>query len=352
MASTIITTNADALKRAARDISGQAVGLSPNRVLNTLSRAIAGPGQNWGFIKGTPTGHYVQPGLSAPTAQRSPWLLAVEGSEPIYCASRGEALDAFAILAENAENRVEAERQIFTTGRAVLEHPDHPSVRIELLQAGAGAPRPKSIFSTPPVRSGQPLTPQILDCLRGLLTDRRSMLISGATGTGKTSLLSTLSFGIPGEDKVVCIESHPEIHISRPNLTNITAKKSSDGPYRHDYAGALTSAARMKPDWIVLGEVAEPDAFVSLVELGNAGHCFAGTLHAASAAGAVMRMEDALQGEMPHRPLEEIRRDIARTQFVSVCLHRSGKGWHPPRIEAVTVTVDGQGAFVFNPIEF
>lgn len=78
--STRILCNADALARAADAILARGEKLSKNAILNTLARAIAGPGHDWGFLKNAPDGRYAQPGLppetaGAPEKPSSAWVV-------------------------------------------------------------------------------------------------------------------------------------------------------------------------------------------------------------------------------------------------------------------------------------
>lgn len=350
MASTLITTNADAMKRAARDISSKTDDLSTNQVLNCLSGAIAGPGQNWGFLKGAPTGHYVQAGLPALAAPNPRWLLIIESREPLLYATKAEALDAFSILAKNAENKDEAEKLILTVGHAYLKHFDRPKVRVDMMEVKATPSCVKPIFSAPSARPGQPLTPQIIDRLRGYLASHRNMVIAGATGVGKTTILDELVLGIPERDEVACIETHPELRTPLPNVTKFIAEPKYDGEHRFKLRATLASAARTKPKWFVVGEIAYPGIFTDLVELAITEHCFVGTMHAVSAVDAILHIEHNLRVDKPNRSPANIKKDIASMQLILVCLHHQANG-QPARIEVCTVTLDKDEKFVLMPIE-
>lgn len=350
MASTIITTNADALKRAAREISKNDNINSTNSILNILSSAIAGPGRNWGFIKGTPSGHYVQPGVSAVSERKSPWLLLIEGCEPIPCATRKDAIAAFTILSANSEDPDLAQAQILTSGKTMLTHPDYESVNVELVKTSEEKVFAKSVFEHAPNTIGQPLTSKIIDSLRSHLQSRTSMMISGPTRIGKTQLLSSLSPGMPYRDKVVCIESHPELNLSVINCVKTTPDLIGGSQADGKHPSAISGARKMNPRWVVVGEINSPAIFTELVNFGLTGCSFLGTLHAATAAGAILRMYENVKMQCPEVPTAKIRQNIADLNLISVCLYRTSKS-KPARIEAKTVALNEQSEFVFSAVE-
>jgi hypothetical protein len=119
MASTIITTNADALSRAADAIKARGESPSKNAMLNAFAAAIAGPGHDWAYIKNAPEGQISQPGLAVPQSAATPpapataWVLHYDeqngwGRAPMLFSTKEAALE---FVAED---------------HSWWKHPDHP----------------------------------------------------------------------------------------------------------------------------------------------------------------------------------------------------------------------------------
>ncbi|MGX1884482.1 TadA family conjugal transfer-associated ATPase [Streptomyces sp. NPDC055287] len=128
--------------------------------------------------------------------------------------------------------------------------------------------------------------------LRGLIEGRLSYLISGGTGTGKTTLLSTL-LGLVGErERIVLAEDSAELRPDHPHVVRLESR-----PANQEGAGQVTlqdlvrQALRMRPDRLVVGEVrgAEVTELLAALNTGHEGGC--GTVHANAAADVPARLE-------------------------------------------------------------
>jgi len=84
---------------------------------------------------------------------------------------------------------------------------------------------------------------------------RRNILISGGTGTGKTTLLSILGKFIPQDERVLVIEDTAEIHLAQENLVRFEARREQNGLPQWPFGDLLKAALRHRPDRIVLGEI-------------------------------------------------------------------------------------------------
>ena len=127
-------------------------------------------------------------------------------------------------------------------------------------------------------------------------TRERNILISGGTGTGKTTLLNALAAHIPAEDRVVVIEETAEIHLDKPNVVRLEARRAQ-APLGQEaplppvsIADLLRAALRHRPDRILVGEVRGAEAF-DLLQALNTGHLGSlSTIHANSAEQAFTRL--------------------------------------------------------------
>src|SRR5215217_5280777 len=105
------------------------------------------------------------------------------------------------------------------------------------------------------------LTTGMAETLRDAIERERNILISGGTGTGKTTLLNAIAAHIPARDRVVDIEETAEIHLEKPNVLRLEARRAQ-APLGHEaplppvsIADLLRAALRHRPDRILVGEV-------------------------------------------------------------------------------------------------
>lgn len=134
--------------------------------------------------------------------------------------------------------------------------------------------------------------PEQADLLRGLITARRSFLVVGGTGTGKTTLLSALLAEVPDTERIVCIEDTAELAPAHPHVLNlVTRGANTDGAGSITMSQLLKQALRMRPDRIVVGEIRGGEV-VDLLAALNTGHDGgAGTIHANSTTEVPARLE-------------------------------------------------------------
>jgi pilus assembly protein CpaF len=150
------------------------------------------------------------------------------------------------------------------------------------------------------------LSVKTADFLRERVSNRQNILISGGTGTGKTTLLNILADFIPDEERILLIEDTAELNIRKSNLVRFETRREQAGIPAVTIRDLLKAALRHRPDRIIVGEVRGGEAF-DLLQALNTGHsgslC---TLHANSARQAIARFSDCvLQSgiELPHRAI-------------------------------------------------
>lgn len=131
-----------------------------------------------------------------------------------------------------------------------------------------------------------------LSVLRDLLAMRANLLISGATGSGKTTVLGALLAEVPGDERIITVEDTRELRPAHPHVVSLQARSGNA-----EQAGAVTladlvrQALRMRPDRLVVGECrgAEVADFLAALNTGHRGA--AGTLHANSAGDVPARLQ-------------------------------------------------------------
>ncbi len=151
---------------------------------------------------------------------------------------------------------------------------------------------------------------------------RRNILISGGTGTGKTTLLSILGKFIPPEDRILVIEDTAEIQLAQENLVRFEARREQNGLPAVAIRDLLKAALRHRPDRIVLGEIRGGEAF-DLLQLLNTGHSGTlSTIHANSAQQGLARFTSCVLQSGVDLPYRAIKTNIADSLNVVVHVER------------------------------
>jgi len=155
------------------------------------------------------------------------------------------------------------------------------------------------------------LTDELLAFLKEAVSLHKNILISGGTGTGKTTLLNALSAFINDDERVVLIEDTAEIQIDKPNLVRFEARREQTGVPAVTIRDLLKATLRHRPDRILLGEVRGGEAF-DLLQALNTGHSGTlSTIHANSAQQAVSRFTSCVLQSGVELPYVAVRRNIA-----------------------------------------
>jgi type IV secretion system protein VirB11 len=122
--------------------------------------------------------------------------------------------------------------------------------------------------------------------LRNAVAARKTILLSGGTSSGKTTLLNALLKEIPAEERVIAIEDTPEIKLSRANAVGLVAVTGDQGEARVTIDDLMRASLRMRPDRLIVGELRgnETVTFLRAINTGHPGSL--STIHASSADGA------------------------------------------------------------------
>ena len=135
-----------------------------------------------------------------------------------------------------------------------------------------------------------------------------NLLVSGATNSGKTTLLNALSFAIPPGDRVVVCEDVAELRVHTPNAVQMEAqRRDGEDTDPVTLARLLATALRQRPDRIIVGEIREPDAAEVFYQALNTGHRGVYTsLHANDARAAINRLVSLTTGrsQLPFNVIE------------------------------------------------
>jgi pilus assembly protein CpaF len=151
---------------------------------------------------------------------------------------------------------------------------------------------------------------------------RKNILISGGTGTGKTTLLSILGKFIPHDERVLVIEDTAEIHLAQENLVRFEARREQNGLPAVAIRDLLKAALRHRPDRLLLGEIRGGEAF-DLLQLLNTGHSGTlSTIHANSALQGLARFTSCVLQSGVEIPYRSIKTNIADSLNVVIQVER------------------------------
>jgi pilus assembly protein CpaF len=178
------------------------------------------------------------------------------------------------------------------------------------------------------------LPPEVLEYLRDGIARRLNILISGGTGTGKTTMLNALARFIDATDRIVLIEDTAEIQIEQENLVRFEARREQPGVPAVTIRDLLKATLRHRPDRIILGEVRGGEAF-DLLQALNTGHSGSlSTIHANSAQQAIQRFTSCVLQSTVELPYKAVRSNIA--ECLNLLLHierRQGKRYVSQLVE-------------------
>jgi pilus assembly protein CpaF len=166
------------------------------------------------------------------------------------------------------------------------------------------------------------LVPATADLLEEAIASRRNLLVSGGTGTGKTTLLNIISAAIPPDQRVVAIEDAAELRLSGHVVRLESRPPNAEGAGEITLRTLVRHALRMRPDRIVVGEVRGAEAF-DLIQAMSTGHDGSlGTVHANGPEEALWRLETLALTADRNLPAEAVRRMLRSAVDLIVHLER------------------------------
>lgn len=189
------------------------------------------------------------------------------------------------------------------------------------------------------------LSKEAADFLEKAVNAKLNILVSGGTGTGKTTILNILSSFIGRNERVVTIEDAVELSLHIPNLVRLESRPAnSEGAGEVDIRDLVRNSLRMRPDRIVVGEVRGSET-IDMLQAMNTGHEGSlSTVHANSPRDALRRLETMVLLGGVELPLRAIREQVASSIDLVVHLVRDTVGRR--FISTVTEVVGMEGEVV------
>ena len=164
------------------------------------------------------------------------------------------------------------------------------------------------------------VTPEIIDFVRAAVEARLNIVISGGTGSGKTTFLNILSAFLPKRERIVTIEDAAELLLNQPHWIRLEARPPNlEGKGQVAIRDLVRNALRMRPDRIIVGECRGAEA-LDMLQAMNTGHDGSlTTIHANSARDALARIETMVLMAGFDLPVRAIREQISSA--IDIVIH-------------------------------
>ena len=206
---------------------------------------------------------------------------------------------------------------------------DGPSITIRRF------PQP---FRLPDLVARNSLPQEAADLLGSLVAARFNILVSGGTGSGKTTFLNALSGMISDRERIITIEDAAELSLQQPHVVRLEARPANtEGAGQVTIRDLVRNSLRMRPDRIIVGEVRGGET-LDMLQAMNTGHEGSlTTVHANSATDALSRLETLSSMSDVTLPVETVRDQINGAIDIIIQLERDSTGMRRvSTIEAVT----------------
>ena len=193
-------------------------------------------------------------------------------------------------------------------------------------------------FRLPDLVARNSLPQQAADLLGALVAARFNILVSGGTGSGKTTFLNALSGMISDRERIITIEDAAELSLQQPHVVRLEARPANtEGTGQITIRDLVKNSLRMRPDRIIVGEVRGGETLDMLQAMNNGHEGSLSTVHANSATDALSRLETLSSMSDVTLPVETVRDQINGAIDIIIQLERDSTGMRRvSTIEAVT----------------
>jgi len=250
----------------------------------------------------------------------------VNGAGSVYVERRGKVVPTAVCFASDVELLHAIERILAPLGRRVDEASplcdarlaDGSRVNVVVPPLSLSGPCltirrfRREGFSLRDLVGNATLAPAVAELLALAVAGRASILVSGGTGSGKTTTLNALSGAIPAGERIVTIEDAAELSLRQDHVVRLESRPPNlEGRGEVTIRRLVVNALRMRPDRIVVGEVRGPEA-LDLLQALNTGHDGSlSTVHANSPGDALLRLETLALMAGVGLPHEAVRDQVA-----------------------------------------
>ncbi|MCC6237119.1 MAG: CpaF family protein [Dehalococcoidia bacterium] len=288
----------------------------------------------------------LEPLLRDPTISE----IMINGSKQVYIERKGKLHVAPAEFQDDAHVVHVIERILAPTGRTIDEAtplvdtrlPDGSRVNAVIPPATITGPLltirkfvADRLTADDLVAMGS-LSAESRDILAAIVLAGLNIIVSGGTGSGKTTMLNVLSSWIPADERIVTIEDPAELSLRQPHVVRLEARPNERVNPIHQ-GDLLKNSLRMRPDRIIVGETRGAEAF-DMLQAMNTGHDGSlSTIHANTPRDAVRRIENMVMMAGYDLPVRAIREQIASAIDVVIQISRMRDGSR--RVTAISEVV-------------
>ncbi len=285
--------------------------------------------------------------------------IMVNGDDRIYVERDGKIVATDIRFTSQAHLRRVIERIVGQVGRRIDESspmvdarlPDGSRVNAIIPPLSVDGPVltvrvfAKDPFTTDDLVDLGTLTPEVAGLVRACVAGRLNILITGGTGTGKTTLLNVVSSYIPADQRIITIEDAVELQLHQEHVIRLESRPANmEGRGEVTIRDLVRNALRMRPDRIVVGEVRGGEA-LDMLQAMNTGHEGSlSTVHANNPRDAISRLETMVMMAGVELPARAIREQISSALHLIVHLTRLSDGTR--RVTQVTEVVGMEGDVV------
>ena len=292
------------------------------------------------------------------------------GIDEIYVERHGKIVRTGASFIDESQFRQVIEKIVARVGRRIDESspmvdarlPDGSRVNAVIPPVSVHGPVltirrfPEKAYEVKDLIAFGSLTVDTAVFLEACVRAKLNILVTGGTGTGKTTILNVISSFIPLDDRIITIEDAAELRLNQPHVVTLESRPPNvEGAGEIKIRDLLRNALRMRPDRIIVGEVRGPEA-LDMLQAMNTGHEGSlTTLHCNSPRDALSRLETLVLMAGFDLPVRAIRTQIASAIDLIVHLDRFGDGSR--RTTAITeiqgmesdiITIQDVFSFVFT----
>ncbi|GHA17690.1 CpaF family protein [Oceanisphaera arctica] len=171
------------------------------------------------------------------------------------------------------------------------------------------------------------ITPAIAQVMEAVVKGKLNILISGGTGTGKTTFLNILSGFIPSNQRIITVEDSAELQLQQPHVVQLESRPANiEGKGEIAMRDLVKNTLRMRPDRIVVGEVRGAEAFDMLTAMNTGHEGSLTTIHANTPRDALGRLENMVSMTGFDMPVKNIRSQVASALDLIIQLERQEDG--------------------------
>lgn len=171
------------------------------------------------------------------------------------------------------------------------------------------------------------ISPAIAEVMEAVVKGKLNILISGGTGTGKTTFLNILSGFIPSNQRIITVEDSAELQLQQPHVVQLESRPANiEGRGEVAMRDLVKNTLRMRPDRIVVGEVRGAEAFDMLTAMNTGHEGSLTTIHANTPRDALGRLENMVSMTGFDMPVKNIRAQVASALDLIIQLERQEDG--------------------------